>query len=498
MYLKYRQQRIEDLDLVSVRETLGKYLASGKWPHAWLFSGPRGTGKTSSARIFAKAINCSAKDKVLSAKDFEPCNECGMCKAITAGTAVDVVEIDAASNRGIDEIRELKEKIRLAPMQAKYKVYIIDEVHMLTTEAANALLKTLEEPPGNTVFILCTTEPDKLLPTVISRCTRVVFTKPVLAELVSSLKRVADGEKYKYKQEALEELAKAAGGSFRDGIKLLEQVATDNGQITITAVEKVLGTGAGKDTDDLLAAVKAGDRTLALNIIKTWEEKGVNFRRVTENLARLIRQDMLEKAQGKDVAETKRFIGWLEGLDRVYDQMKIAVITQLPLEIWVIENCGEVPPVIPETINTSPRPSPNLGEGDVVKGDQKTRGLSNNLSSGKYKLADLTEKWGEIMKAVRPKNHSVEALLRSTRPMDFDGQRMELEVFYKFHKDKLETDKCRQIVEEAVELAMGVSGVKLFLKLGEKIRPNHEEVTADGVGEDIVKAAEEIFKVQAV
>ena len=189
LYLKYRPQKISELDLTEVREHLGAILGSGRdLPHAWLFTGPRGTGKTSAARILAKMVNGNDKD---------------LNKEIEMGNCLDVVEIDAASNRGIDEIRELREKIGLAPMRAKFKVYIIDEVHMLTTEAANALLKTLEEPPKHAVFVLCTTDPSKLPETVVSRCTRIAFNKPTIEELGGKLRGVAKGEKVKIKEEDL-------------------------------------------------------------------------------------------------------------------------------------------------------------------------------------------------------------------------------------------------------------------------------------------------------
>jgi len=170
-FLKYRPQTIAELDLESVRHQLEQILKQEKIPQAFLFAGPRGAGKTSAARILAKAINCRQP------KGVEPCNQCSLCREITAGSSLDVLEIDAASNRGIDDIRQLRERVGLAPAQAKYKVYIIDEVHMLTKEAFNALLKTLEEPPAHVVFVLCTTDPEKIIPTILSRLLRVDFRR---------------------------------------------------------------------------------------------------------------------------------------------------------------------------------------------------------------------------------------------------------------------------------------------------------------------------------
>src|SRR5215469_4743338 len=195
-YRKYRPQHISDLDSASVRQTLYAVLQKNI-PHAFLFTGPKGLGKTSTARIVAKVVNCEKRKK----GETEPCNICSQCVSIASGTNVDVLEIDAASNRGIDEIRELKEKIRLAPVLAIQKVYIIDEVHMLTTEAFNALLKTLEEPPEHAMFILCTTEAHKVPETIVSRCFQIMFKPATDQEIARSLERVAKGENLKIEKD---------------------------------------------------------------------------------------------------------------------------------------------------------------------------------------------------------------------------------------------------------------------------------------------------------
>src|ERR1700722_9521228 len=221
-YRKYRPQKIDDLDSAAVRDTLHAVLQNDV-SHAFLFTGPKGLGKTSTARIVAKVVNCETP-KNKREKEIEPCNKCDQCVSITSGNNVDILEIDAASNRGIDEIRELKEKIRLAPVAAKRKVYIIDEVHMLTTEAFNALLKTLEEPPEHAMFILCTTEAHKVPETIISRCFQIMFKPATEEELVRSFKRIVEGEKLKIDDEVLKYIAGLADRGFRDGVKMLEEV----------------------------------------------------------------------------------------------------------------------------------------------------------------------------------------------------------------------------------------------------------------------------------
>src|SRR3989344_9219205 len=228
-YRKYRPQTIEELDSREVREKLTSILLRPSSFHALLFTGPKGLGKTSAARIVAKAINCEkindySKGQKLKGA-LEPCNKCHQCTSITNGTNIDILEIDGASNRGIDEIRDLREKIKLSPAQALKKIYIIDEVHTLTTEAFNALLKTLEEPPPHVIFILCTTEPQKVPETIVSRCFHISFKLATQQELLSSFTRIAKKEKLDFEKEALSYIAEMSDGSFRDGVKILDELA---------------------------------------------------------------------------------------------------------------------------------------------------------------------------------------------------------------------------------------------------------------------------------
>ena len=215
LYLKYRPRNLDELDLTDVGESLKKILSGDNIPHAFLFAGPKGTGKTSAARILAKIINCTGKNP--------PCDKCEECHSITKGTNLDVIEMDAASHRGIDDVRTLRDAVKLAPVNSKKKIYIIDEAHMLTTEASNALLKTLEEPPAHVIFILATTNPEKLIDTIKSRVTFIPFRKATEEEIKNSLRRVIAGEKIKIEDKVVEKIAKLANGAFRDAVKMLEQ-----------------------------------------------------------------------------------------------------------------------------------------------------------------------------------------------------------------------------------------------------------------------------------
>ena len=244
LYRKWRPQKFEDMvGQTAVTKTLKNAIIHHKTSHAYLFTGPRGTGKTSAAKIFAKAINC------LNPKDGEPCNECLLCKGITEGTIGDVIEIDAASNNGVEEIRDIRDKARYAPTQATYKVYIIDEVHMLSTGAFNALLKTLEEPPKNVIFILATTEPHKIPATIISRTQRFDFRRITNDEIIQRLRYILEQEEIAYEEEALSVIARCANGGMRDALSLLDQVISfSDDKVSFEQAIQV----SGSLTDDLM------------------------------------------------------------------------------------------------------------------------------------------------------------------------------------------------------------------------------------------------------
>src|SRR6266581_4104910 len=237
LYRKWRSQTFTDLvGQEPVVRTLKNALLAGNLAHAYLFTGPRGTGKTSTARLLAKTINCSNPE------DGEPCNVCQQCREITAGNSFNVMEIDAASNRGIDSIRELREKVMVPPSSGKYKVYILDEAHMLTVEAFNALLKTLEEPPAHAIFVMATTDVHKMLPTVLSRCQRFDFKRITSRQIVDRLRFVAEQEQITLEAGAAELIARAAAGGMRDALSLLDQAIAYCGQeIVVAQVQAMLG-----------------------------------------------------------------------------------------------------------------------------------------------------------------------------------------------------------------------------------------------------------------
>lgn len=502
LYLKYRPQTISELDTKTVRETLLRLFSSERLPHAFLLTGSRGLGKTSTARIMAKVVNCADK------KQGEPCNVCDLCVAITNGTCPDVIEIDAASNRGIDDVRELRDKVRLAPIQAKVKVYIIDEVHMLTLEAANALLKTLEEPPANTLFILCTTDPQKLPDTVVSRCVEVRFNKPSIEEMSEKLSKVAAAENLTLQTEDLRKIARSARGSFRDAIKLLEQVKISNGSI-----DTVLGMVAGGEVDQLFDHYVHKQRSEAIDLIEKMADNGIEFKTFIEQAVLTVKERLMEKVKvgNRDISLELNFI---EGLQTVYEQMRLAVVAHLPLEVWILKWASLGSHAVAATVQPIPsvvvkQVAPMASDAKKDKDTETKSEVTTTVEvqqvvsvapppiAGENKIDELKAKWSDVLKVIKPKNHSIEALLRSTRPVSFDGASMQLEVAYKFHKDKLETEKCRSIVEMSVGEVFGTGPVKLFLVLSEGKKPVKEEITGT-VEPDIIAAAAEIFKVDAI
>src|ERR1700730_7129799 len=282
LYRKYRSQTFADLvGQEATRRALQGAIASDRVSHAYLFSGTRGTGKTSTARLLAKAVNCLRR----APGESEPCNECESCVQVQGGSALDLIEIDAASNRGIDEIRDLREKVNLAPALGRRKVYIIDEAHMLTTEAFNALLKTLEEPPEHVVFILCTTEANKVPLTVLGRCQQFVFRRHSEEQITSRLRHIAIREEIEVDEDALRLLGRVAQGSMRDAIGLLDQlVPLAQGPITLAGGRELLGIAAPYDREHLFELVLTGRPVEALEGLGRIYEAGGELRQVVRGL----------------------------------------------------------------------------------------------------------------------------------------------------------------------------------------------------------------------
>ncbi len=290
LYRTYRPSCFEDVvGQKHIVATLQNAVKQNKIAHAYLFCGPRGTGKTSIAKLLAKAVNCTDSENA-------PCGVCPSCLSVQKGNHPDIIEIDAASNNGVDEIRDLIEKVKYSPIEGKYKVYIIDEVHMLSTGAFNALLKTLEEPPAHVIFVLATTEPHKVLPTIISRCQRYDFTKVENNEIIKRINIILNEENIQCEEEAIRLIAVLADGGMRDALSILDQcIAYAQNNITCKDVNDIYGITTVKDKLSVLNSIFNKDAKEVLNQIKTWADKGIDIRRLTSDLIDTIKECVIYK-----------------------------------------------------------------------------------------------------------------------------------------------------------------------------------------------------------
>lgn len=503
-YRKYRPQTLDQLiGQDQVKQQLLQAFQNNKLSHAYLLVGPRGTGKTSTARILAKMINCVGHES--SVKGQVPCNKCASCLSITDGSNLDLIEIDAASNRGIDDIRSLRETVKLAPASSKRKVYIIDEVHMLTTEAFNALLKTLEEPPGHVLFILATTELGKVPQTILSRVTRLDFKLAGIEDVLKSLKKILDGEEIKISEEALRALAKKADGSFRDGVKLLDQISSSGKEVDLKDIEENLRGGNFDDLVAILNKLTEKNGQEALILVVKQEELGVQVKDLTLNLLEFLRylvfiksglgSKLVQEEVGSDkyqvlVGLADKFSGVgqianiVDKLQEALEKVKSSSIPFLPLEIAVVEICQVSPSVI---LNEEKRSE------ESINSAASRRDPSSPSPADSSDLSKIQEKWSFVLETIRPYNYSLEALLRNTKIAEVSESAVILEVPYTFHQRILEAPKSRELLESVLSEVLGKS-IRVSTILG--VRPQRVEDIANiemAAEDEIITLASDIF-----
>lgn len=472
-YRKYRPQKFSDLiGQEHIVSTLFSQITSGKIGHGYLFSGPKGSGKTSTARIFAKAVNCLVfgKDaKKRNIKFGEPCNKCLSCLSVVDGSHLDLVEIDAASNRSIEDIRDLREKIKLSPVSSRFKVYIIDEVHMLTREAHNALLKTLEEPPAHAIFILCTTEPAKLPATIISRVQRFSFSRASKEELGRVIAKVAKSEGIKLEDEASKVIIKASDGSFRDAVSILDQLSAYKKVIKAEVVKKVSIISDWNQLYDFVNNLVNNNLKDAVLIIEKNWQNGIDQSFFAKEIILFLEKMLfvkigieesyleLDKVQLKAIRELSLRISstGVQYLIKLFliaeGEMKVYPLPHIPL---VLAACKFVPESKGDSdfeVNSKDKnvAQSNSSASKIVNDKKDINKKTSKKASSN--LAQIQTYWKKFLDEVRLQNTHIMAILRSVRPMDFDGENLTLEVYYRFHKEKLEEPKIIMMLEEKLK-----------------------------------------------
>jgi DNA polymerase-3 subunit gamma/tau len=501
LYRVWRPQQLKDVvGQEHITKTLQNALLQEKLSHAYLFSGPRGTGKTSAAKIIAKAINCEL------APVSEPCNECSACRGITSGSIVDVMEIDAASNNGVDEIRDIRDKVKFAPSEVRYKVYIIDEVHMLSTGAFNALLKTLEEPPGHVLFILATTEPHKIPLTIISRCQRFDFKRITNQAIVSRIKHILQHDQIEAEDDALSMIARAAEGGMRDALSLLDQaISFAEETLKLEDVLAVTGAVSQRTLTEIVSSVKDGDTLNVLERLNFLIQEGKDPLRFIEDLIYYFRDMLLYKnaPQAEDLLERAKvdddFLRLIEDIDPIWlyttieslnasqQEMKWSAHPKIFLELALLKLVNQKAP----SKDTASVSQVSSSEVDQLKEklltlekqlNQLQAGATNGVRSAeavptqqrrakkvpaqarastahvketlkhadKRHLQVVTSRWGDVMERVKNQSVPAHAWLSDCKPVASSSSTVVLAFQNEMHRDMMDT-KFRAVLENILQ-----------------------------------------------
>lgn len=494
LYQKYRPQRFSEIfGQNHIKLSLQNGILRQQISHAYLFCGPRAVGKTTLARVFAKAINCQNRSE----KDFEPCNACPICESINNFSNLDIIEIDAASNTGVDNVREnIISLSRVKSSNNKYKVFIIDEVHMLSLSAFNALLKTLEEPPKNVVFILCTTEVYKVPLTIISRCQRFDFKRIGVNDMVKKLEHIIKNEKLEVDREVLDLIALKSDGHLRDAESLLSQIiAISDRKIDLASANLIIPYNDLEENIKILEAISKKDLSTAIKIINEISRNNINLKNFLNDLIELLRKMILSKvnaslpsALGLDLGEKLEIK--INNLNQAFSlsdlvmmseefleaskKLNTALIIQLPIELALIsiyskldsttktfikeireKDCEQE--TITNTKKEEKQENLNKAEEDALSKkeieDFKKNQINKEVSINKdevLSLQDIKSGWTEFVNKLKPHNHSLSFILQSCKISGLQDQKISLSFKYRFHKDRLDSPEIKKVVEDVL------------------------------------------------
>ncbi len=494
LYRKYRPKNFANIvGQKHIVTTLSNSIKNNRISHAYLFTGPRGTGKTSIARLFAKAINCTERDNFSIADEVT-------CKAFSDGSAVDLIEIDAASHTGVDNIRELRETITLTPTSAPFKVYIIDEVHMLSTGAFNALLKTLEEPPAHAIFVLATTEIHKVPATIISRCQRYDFSHISISDIITKLKFILNSENIDFEEEALEMIAISSNGGLRDAESLLAQTLSFiNSSLTKEAVSKVLGITSQEQVISFIEQITLNNTEQAIKIVNEVAIKGYNLEIFLTSILTSLRALLLyslnpkenveiyiklltsEKEILRNIAkntESNKIIKAIEELEDAKIKITSSVIPQLPIEIAIVKILAAnfkidvitepITTKIEKRVNKKDLPLKNKEiDKNLVTNFNTSEEMQNSpIQKTNIQIQQSTEKqitldfiknnWSKLIDCTKKDNISISSLLTQAYATKLEGNQLILAVRYQLHKDKLLENKNKLTIEKAFATIISV------------------------------------------
>lgn len=497
LYRKWRPRKWDEVvGQDHIVQTLRNAVVGERVAHAYLFAGPRGTGKTTTARLLAKAVNCLAQ-----ALEDRPCDACAHCTAVNEGRFLDLIEIDAASNTSVEDVRDLRDKINFSPNEGRYKIYIIDEVHMLSTQAFNALLKTLEEPPEHALFVLATTEVHKIPATVLSRCQRHEFRRLPVATMVTYLEEKVAQEGFTFQGDALELIARQATGSLRDAISLVDQLASLDQEVTLERARQVMGTVAYQSVRQVVATLIAGEISRGLELINEALDGGADPRQFARQVVDYLRGLLLVRMGNSDLVEAPADV--LEEMQREADEIPLDRLLgaidafsdaameklagwqpSLSLELALVETIeqeGE------QTASRSPRgnaqqaverggharvsepprsasPSPQGPKKKKSKEPKRSRSTSLRSQSSELSFKRVADRWQEILSSVRSRDPRTQALLNSCRPLGVESGDVVVGFGSDLLREKMEKGHNLSVVLEALHDVLGLkAGLRCVL-----------------------------------